>query len=95
MGGGRLASQIGGRWDWWEVDSQSLWEVRSCPPPSKQVGLGLRPLPHTPLVHFLAFNHVTHECFSTDTIAGVFLALLSYNFSQIARLHIEITSKNV
>ena len=28
---GRLASTIGGRWDWWEVDSQNWWEVGGWP----------------------------------------------------------------
>ena len=26
MGGGRLASEIGGKWDLWEVGSQNWWE---------------------------------------------------------------------
>ena len=48
-----LASKIGGKWDWWEVDSHNWWEVGPKERwemggwPPKQVGDGrLRSMPH-------------------------------------------------
>ena len=43
---GRLFLKNGGRWDWLEMDSKNWWELGGWPQ-KKQVGLMLRPLPHT------------------------------------------------
>ena len=42
VGGGRLASKIGVRWDWWEVDYQTVCSEGGWPP--KQMGPKLIPL---------------------------------------------------
>ena len=55
----RPALKIGGRWDWWEMDSQKWWEMEGWP--RKQMGDGrLKPLLHSSGLHYLAAASKLH-----------------------------------